>query len=67
MQEAFNAQHYHAPSDQYNASWDLSGAIDDLQLMFLIGKRLAYSHTWPGWKQGSEFKAERDKTAAERK
>ncbi|MBO9617759.1 MAG: M28 family peptidase [Niabella sp.] len=67
MLEAFNAQHYHAPSDQYNPSWDLSGAIDDLQLMFLIGKRLAYSHTWPNWKQGSEFKAERDKTVAERK
>ncbi|ANH79639.1 peptidase M28 [Niabella ginsenosidivorans] len=65
-QEEFNAQHYHAPSDQYNSDWDLSGAVEDLQLLFLIGKKLAYNHTWPGWKPGSEFKAERDKTASER-
>lgn len=66
MQEEFNAQHYHAPSDQYNSKWELSGAVEDLQLLFAIGKKLAYSHTWPGWKQGSEFKAARDKTANER-
>lgn len=66
MQEEFNAQHYHAPSDAYNASWDLGGAIDDLQLLFMVGKRLAYGHSWPGWKAGSEFKAEREKSAAER-
>lgn len=66
MQEEFNAQHYHAPSDQYNSKWDLSGAVEDLQLLFAIGKKLAYSHAWPGWKQGSEFKAARDKTANER-
>jgi len=28
---------------------------------------LAFSHEWPKWKPGSEFKAIRDKTAAERK
>ncbi|MGJ7032000.1 M28 family metallopeptidase [Niabella hirudinis] len=67
MQEEFNAQHYHEPSDEYNKSWDLGGAIDDLQLLFMVGKRLAYGHVWPGWKTGSEFKAERDKSAAERK
>ncbi|MCF3111210.1 M28 family metallopeptidase [Niabella sp. CC-SYL272] len=66
MQEEFNAQHYHGPSDEYQASWDLSGAVDDLQLLFRVGKRLAYGHAWPGWKAGSEFKAEREKTAAER-
>lgn len=66
MQEKFNAQHYHGPSDEYQTSWDLSGAVDDLELLFMVGKRLAYGHTWPGWKAGSEFKAERDKTAAAR-
>ncbi|SDC67116.1 M28 family metallopeptidase [Niabella drilacis] len=67
MQEEFNAQHYHGPSDEYNPSWDLGGATDDLQLLFMVGKRLAYGHVWPGWKAGSEFKAERDRSAAERK
>jgi len=65
-QEEFNAQHYHGPSDEYNTSWDLSGAVDDLQLLFMVGKRLAYGHAWPGWKAGSEFRAEREKSAAER-
>lgn len=66
MQETFNAQHYHGPSDEYNANWELSGAVDDLQLLFMVGKRLAYGHAWPGWKAGSEFKAEREKSVAER-
>jgi hypothetical protein len=60
--EEFNAAHYHSPSDQYNPNWDFSGAIDDLQLLFMVGKRLAYDHVWPEWKAGSEFKAERDKS-----
>jgi Zn-dependent M28 family amino/carboxypeptidase len=63
----FNDKHYHGQSDQYDPNWDFSGAIDDLQLLFMVGKRLAYEHVWPEWKEGSEFKAERDKTAGERK
>jgi Zn-dependent M28 family amino/carboxypeptidase len=66
QEDEFNEKHYHGQSDQYNPNWDLSGAIDDLQLLFMIGKRLAYGHEWPEWKAGSEFKAERDKTAKER-
>jgi len=63
----FNDKHYHGQSDQYDPNWDFSGAIDDLQLLFMVGKRLAYEHVWPEWKAGSEFKAERDKSAGERK
>jgi hypothetical protein len=32
-----------------------------------LGEKLANSREWPEWKAGSEFKAERDKTASERK
>jgi len=32
-----------------------------------LGEKLANSREWPEWKAGSEFKAARDKTAAERK
>ncbi|WP_447640987.1 MULTISPECIES: M28 family metallopeptidase [Chitinophagaceae] len=67
MEEEFNDQHYHQPSDQYNPSWDMSGAIEDLKLLFMVSKRLAYGHEFPGWKTGSEFKAIRDKSAVERK
>ena len=66
MEAQYTDLHYHQPSDQYETSWNLSGAIEDLKLLFLIGKRLGYSHSFPGWKAGSEFKAERDKTQAER-
>ncbi|MEP7144795.1 MAG: M28 family metallopeptidase, partial [Ferruginibacter sp.] len=52
---------YHRPSDEYNAAtWKLDGAIDDLQLLFKVGRRLAFSHQWPEWKAGSEFKATRE-------
>src|SRR5690606_38969594 len=34
----YTANHYHAPSDEYDSSWDLNGAVEDLQLYFLTGK-----------------------------
>jgi Zn-dependent M28 family amino/carboxypeptidase len=68
QQDEYTAKNYHQPSDEYDAAkWDLSGAIQDIGAVFLIGKRLAYGTEWPGWKTGSEFKAIRDQSAAERK
>jgi Zn-dependent M28 family amino/carboxypeptidase len=52
---------YHRPSDEYIATtWNLDGAIDDLTLLFGVGRRLAFDHQWPVWKTGSEFKAIRE-------
>lgn len=63
MEDEYTAKNYHRPSDEYEASsWVLDGAIDDLQLLFLVGRRLAFTDTWPGWKEGSEFKAVRENT-----
>ncbi|MBS1608794.1 MAG: M28 family peptidase [Bacteroidetes bacterium] len=59
--DEYTAKHYHAPSDQFDAKWDFSGAIADLQLLFMVGKKLAYSDVYPKWKNGSEFKATREK------
>lgn len=67
QQDEFDEKRYHNVQDNYNPNWDLSGAVDDLQLLFIIAKRLSYSHEWPQWKEGSEFKAEREKTSGERK
>ena len=36
-------------------------------MLFDLGEKLANSREWPEWKAGSEFKGERDKTAAQRK
>ena len=68
LSDDYTAKHYHRPSDEYNAAtWNKDGLMQDLQLYFLTGEKLAYSHTWPEWKEGSEFKAARDKSKAMRK
>ena len=54
-------KHYHRPSDQYHDEWTFNGGIEDLKLLFLVGKRLASESTMPQWKQGSEFKSIREK------
>jgi len=54
------ANHYHRVSDEYSESWDVSGAIEDLQLYFLVGEAIANGEQWPNWKEGTEFKAARD-------
>ncbi len=58
----YNDNRYHSPADEYSSSWDLSGIIEDMQLVFEVGKKLSYESTFPGWKKGSEFKSIRDKS-----
>lgn len=58
------ANHYHQPSDEYDPSWDLSGAVEDLQLYFLTGLDIVNSTDWPEWNEGTEFKATRDEQRA---
>ena len=57
---------YHAPSDEYLPSWDLSGAVQDIELYFAIGHRLSQEDSWPNWYEGNEFKAIRDASASAR-
>jgi Zn-dependent M28 family amino/carboxypeptidase len=58
---------YHQPADEYDPNWDLSGMVQETQVLYDLGRRLATSREWPQWKAGAEFKAARDKTAAARK
>ncbi|MEO6819386.1 MAG: M28 family metallopeptidase [Ginsengibacter sp.] len=57
----YNDHHYHQPSDNYDPSWTMEGAINDLQVLYNVGMRLAFEDSWPKWKAGSEFKAIREK------
>ena len=58
--DEYTEKHYHRPSDEYDPkTWTLLGGIEDLKLLFQVGKRLAFEEKAPGWKQGSEFKAKR--------
>jgi len=60
----FEAKRYHQPADEYNAKWDLRGAEQDARLLFRVGQKLAGETTFPKWKEGSEFKATREKSRA---
>jgi Zn-dependent M28 family amino/carboxypeptidase len=58
--DKYLAENYHKPSDEFDPNWDLSGAIDDLRLLFKVGYRLAMESTFPNWKEGTPYKAKRD-------
>ena len=53
--EEYTAKNYHAPSDEYDDSWDMSGVMQDAQLYYNVGWKLANSQTWPQWNETSEF------------
>jgi Zn-dependent M28 family amino/carboxypeptidase len=56
----YTAHHYHQVSDEVDPSWDLSGAVQDVQLLFEVGLQVANGDKFPEWKSGTEFKAKRD-------
>jgi Zn-dependent M28 family amino/carboxypeptidase len=51
---------YHNVSDEVKPDWDLSGAVEDLRLLFQVGYKVAQGEKWPEWKSGTEFKAKRE-------
>ena len=59
--EAYTAKRYHNPLDQITPDWDFDAAVDDLDLLFRVGYDVAEGTVTPRWKDGSEFKAIRDK------
>ena len=58
--DEYTNKDYHAPSDEIKPDWDLTGAVDDAHLLFLVGYRVANADKFPEWKPGNEFKATRD-------
>ena len=57
---------YHQACDTWSPQWDLRGAAQDVDLLYLVGRRLADSQAWPDWVAGSEFKGLRDASEKER-
>ena len=55
---------YHAPSDEYDPDWDLSGAAADILMFFDVVNTLSEESTFPNWFEGNEFKAIRDASRA---
>lgn len=60
IDDEYTEKHYHRPSDEYDPKkWTFDGGIEDIKLLFQVGKRLAFEEKMPQWKVGSEFKAKR--------
>jgi Zn-dependent M28 family amino/carboxypeptidase len=60
----FTAEDYHKPSDEVKPDWDLSGMVEDLELFYTVGNRVANGKSYPVWKPGAEFKAKREEMMA---
>ena len=60
MRERYTSEDYHKPSDEIKPDWDLSGAVEDVQLYLIIGYRVAQAGKFPEWRAGNEFRATRE-------
>ncbi|HXD49267.1 MAG TPA: M28 family metallopeptidase [Gemmatimonadaceae bacterium] len=62
--DEYTTKDYHQPSDEVKPDWDLSGAVEDLRVLFKVGDTVANADALPTWKPGTEFKAKRDSMLA---
>ncbi len=63
--EDYVANRYHKPADEYDATWDWSGAVEDLTIYYGLGRKLADDTAlWPNWYKTAEFRNIRDKDRA---
>jgi Zn-dependent M28 family amino/carboxypeptidase len=60
MRDRYTTQDYHKVTDDVKADWDLSGAVEDAQLLFGVGLAVAQGGAYPEWKPGTEFRAIRE-------
>jgi Zn-dependent M28 family amino/carboxypeptidase len=67
LSKSYTKDRYHQPADEWSADWNLAGMTADLDLLHALGASVANGSAWPNWSQDSEFRAARDKTAAERR
>ncbi len=58
----YNKSRYHQPADEYSATWDFSGMVQQARLAFWIGLRVADTDTPPQWNAGDEFERARLKS-----
>lgn len=66
MRRRYTNEDYHKPSDEVKDYWDLSGAVEDLELFYRMGYELASGTDWPEWSEKSEFRAIREAGRAHR-
>ncbi len=55
---------YHQPSDELRPDWDFTGAVEDTQLLFYLGVKVAEGKNMPSWNPGDEFEGARKQAPA---
>ena len=60
QRDDYTVNRYHQPTDEYDDSWDLSGAVTDVLLYYEVGAAVINSSSWPNWHPTAEFRAARD-------
>jgi len=58
----FTLKDYHKPSDEFRPDIDLRGGLEDVTLLYDIGRTLANERRFPQWYPQSEFRAARDRS-----
>jgi len=58
----YNRNRYHTVFDEYDESWDLTGAVEDVRLLFRVALNVANNPIMPTWYPGNEFEAARLKS-----
>ena len=53
--DEFIAHRYHKVTDTVRSDWNLAGAVEDAQLLLMVGYDVAQGSEIPQWKAGSEF------------
>lgn len=46
---------YHKPTDQVKPDWDLTGAVEDLQVLLEVGYRVAQTPARPAWRNRGPY------------
>jgi len=54
--EDYTEKRYHQVTDEYEATWDLRGAVQLSTIVLEFTRQLANSREWPTWNRDAEFK-----------
>ena len=65
--QAYRTNAYHQPADEFSSTWNLAGIAEDVAILQRLGLQLANSREWPNYRQTSEFRPTRDKSATSRR
>ncbi len=55
IQETYNLNHYHQPSDEFDPSWPMGGLVQQMRVAARLAFRLAYSDLALQWNEGEAF------------